>query len=518
MTNKYEYITTAIAYPNNRIHIGFAWECVGADWLSRSHKLMGRPTLFVTGTDEHSAKVEKAAIAQGLDPQAYCNKMAEDIRKVLDQLGISYDRFIRTSDADHKRVVQALLKRAKENGDVYKAEYEGHYCEGCEAFYLEKDLVDGLCPDHKTKPQWIKESNYFFKLSKYQDAILKLLKDNKDFLQPEYRKNEMLHFVETGLKDFSISRAGLKWGIEFPDDPEHVVYVWFDALINYVTAAGFEKGDAELKKFWPASTHIIGKDVARFHCIYWPAMLMSLNLSLPKQVFAHGWMNLKGERMSKSTGNMITPDEVMAVTGPDALRYYLLAENQFSGDGNFAMDLLALKVNADLSNDFGNLVNRTINMSRKYFPNEPMRLPLKATHSKEIVDSFDALQAELEAAIRAVDPMAYCKACTARSRLLNLYIDKTKPWALAKAGSNEELKEVLFTLLEGIRWIATALLPVLPFKMPEVYSQLGLSAPTLLGAYEKLRWGQSEISTTEPKPIFPRIELAVDSPESGVKK
>lgn len=514
MANKIEYITTAIAYPNNRIHIGWAWECVGADWLSRSHKIMGRPTLFVTGTDEHSAKVEKAAIAKGLDAKTYCDQMADDIKKVLNQLGISYDRFIRTTDEDHKRVVQALVKRAQDNGDIYKAEYEGHYCEGCEAFYLEKDLVEGLCPDHKTKPQWIKESNYFFKLSKYQDALVQLFKERPEFLAPEHRKNEMLHFIESGLKDFSISRAGLKWGIKFPADPEHAVYVWFDALINYVTAAGFEKGEAEFKKYWPANVHIIGKDVARFHCIYWPAMLMSLKLDLPKQVFAHGWMNLRGERMSKSTGNMLTPDDVMAVTGPDALRYFLLAENQFAGDGNFAMELLSLKVNADLSNDFGNLVNRTINMCRKYFPNEALSAPKKRTHSQEIVDSFLSLKGELEAAIKAVDPMAYSKACTARSRILNLYIDRMKPWALAKTNTPEsmaDLREVLFTLLEGIRWIAVGLTPVIPFKMPEVFEQLGQPVPEQLGAYARLEWGQVSLSPSEPKPIFPRIELPADA-------
>jgi methionyl-tRNA synthetase len=513
-----DYITTAIVYPNARIHVGWAWECLGADWLVRGLQLMGRETFFATGMDEHSIKVQRAAEGQGLAPKAYCDKMAEDITRVLKQMGMEYDRFIRTSDPDHEWVVQQLVQKAFDKGDIYSAKYEGWYCEGCEAYYTEKDLVDGVCPAHKTKPKWISEENYFFKLSKYQDALLKLFQDHPDFLQPDYRRGEVVNFIQAGLKDFSISRSNFTWGVQLPFDPKHVVYVWFDALLNYLTAAGMEfkiknPDSAEAKLFdvrWPAKLHIIGKDISRFHCVYWPAMLMALDIQLPKQVFAHGYISIKGDRMSKSSGNIVTPDEVMAVTGADPFRYYLLAENQFSQDGNFAWESLILKNNADLSNDWGNLVNRSISMTRKYFPEKALTMPARVTHSAEVRASFEKLGDELRSALDRVDPAAYSAACTARSRVLNLYIDRTKPWALAKANTPEslaELEEVLYTLLEGIRWVATSLLPVLPFGMPDVFRQLGVAAPAQKGAFAALKWGEASYKPVEPKPLYPRLEM-----------
>ncbi len=520
---KTEYITTAIVYPNARIHVGWAWETLGADWLARTQRAFGRETLFVTGMDEHALKVQRAAEAAGLTPKAYCDKMATDIEKVLKQMGLSYDRFIRTSDTDHEWVVQELVKKVFEKGDIYKAKYEGHYCEGCEAFYTEKDLVNGLCPQHNTQPKWISEENYFFRLSKYEGALLKLFEERPDFLQPDYRRAEIVNFIKQGLKDFSISRSTFTWGIPLPADPKQVIYVWFDALINYLTAAGIEHklkdpaspGAKKFAQTWPASVHIIGKDIARFHCVYWPAMLMAMDLPLPERVFAHGFITVKGARLSKSSGNSVTPDEVMAVTGPDPFRYYLLAENQFSQDGGFALDALMLKNNADLANDWGNLVNRSISMTRKYFPDHDLVRPEKVTHSAEIRASFERMIPELEDAVRRVDPSAYILAATARSRVLNLYIDKTKPWSLAKSGTPEaqaELKEVLYTLLEGIRWVATALMPVLPFGMPEVFRQLAQAVPAEQGALKSLAWGEIKHRPGEPKPIYPRLELPKDEP------
>lgn len=509
-------ITTAIVYPNSRIHVGWAWECLGADWLTRAKRALGRDTFFVTGMDEHAIKVQRAAEGQGLTPQAYCDKMAQDVEKVLRQLGISHDRFIRTSDTDHVWVVQQLVQRAFDRGDIYSARYEGHYCEGCEAFYTEKDLVNGVCPAHGKPPKWISEENYFFRLSKYQDRILKLLQENPDFLQPDYRRAEIVNFVQAGLKDFSISRSTFTWGVPLPFDSKHVVYVWFDALINYLTASGIEgwlkdpkgPGAKTFEQRWPAKIHVIGKDISRFHAVYWPAMLMALELPLPERIFVHGFISLKGERLSKSSGNSVTPDEVMAVTGPDPLRYYLLAENQFSGDGNFSWEALVLKANADLANDWGNLVNRSISMKRKYFPDEAMEVPSKLTHSAEVRASFEKLLVELQAAVDAIDPSAYLAACVARSRVLNLYIDRMKPWNLAKSPeSRSELVEVIATLLEGIRWLATALRPALPFGMPEVFRQLGLDEPAEKGALLGLQWGGTAIRPLEPKPIYPRIEM-----------
>ena len=517
-SSKVEYVTTAIVYPNSRIHVGWAWECLGADWLVRSLRLLGHETYFATGMDEHSINVQRAAESKNLSPKEYCDQMAQDIEKVLRQMGMSYDRFIRTSDPDHERVVQALVTRAFEKGDIYKAKYEGLYCEGCEAFYTEKDLKEGLCPAHAKAPRWISEENYFFRLSRYQEPLLKLFQERPNFLQPEYRRAEIVNFIQQGLKDFSVSRSTFTWGVPLPFDPRHVVYVWFDALINYLTAAGLEfklnaPGSPEAQLFdarWPARVHIIGKDISRFHCIYWPAMLMALELPLPESVFAHGYITIKGDRMSKSSGNVVAPDEVMAVTGVDPFRYYLLAENQFSQDGNFTWESLILKNNADLSNDWGNLVNRSISMTRKYFADEILEKPALETHSREVRESFESLPKELAQAVAQVDPASYAVACSARSRLLNLYIDRTKPWALAKKGTPEdikELREVLFTLLEGIRWLATCWMSILPTGMPRAFQQLGLPTPQEQSAVKSLIWGELGIRPGEPQPIYPRLEL-----------
>jgi methionyl-tRNA synthetase len=529
LSSKVDYVTTAIVYPNSRIHVGWAWECLGADWLVRGLRSMGRETFFATGMDEHSVNVQRAAENKGLHPKIYCDQMATDIEKVLRQMGMSYDRFIRTSDPDHERVVQILVQKAFDQGDIYSAKYEGLYCEGCEAYYTEKDLKDGLCPAHGKPPRFVSEENYFFRLSKYQDQLLKLFKDRPDFLQPDYRRGEVVNFIQSGLKDFSISRSPFSWGIPLPFDPKHGVYVWFDALINYLTAAGLEfklkdPSSAEAQAFdsrWPAQVHVIGKDISRFHCVYWPAMLMALNLPLPERVFAHGYITIKGDRMSKSTGNIVTPDEVMAVTGPDPFRYYLLAENQFSQDGNFTWESLILKNNSDLANDFGNLVNRSISMSRKYFPDETLTVPTQATHSAEVRKSFEALPGLLKEAIAKIDPSAYSAACSSRSRVLNLYIDQTKPWGIVKKGTPEsqaELREVLYTLLEGIRWLATCWMPVLPFGMPEVFRQLGLVAPSEQGALIALQWGDPQFKPDQPKPIYPRLELPTDTEVTPVSK
>lgn len=518
-----DYITTAIVYPNSRIHVGWAWECLGADWLRRGLRGFGRETFFATGMDEHAAKVQRAAEERGLSPKEYCDQMANDIENVLRKLGISYDRFIRTSDADHERVVKALVQKAFDSGDIYSGYYEGFYCEGCEAFYTEKDLKDGLCVQHGKSPKWIKEDNYFFRLSKYQEPLLKLYLEHPDFIHPDYRRNEIINFVRAGLKDFSVSRSTFAWGIPLPFDSKHVVYVWFDALINYLTAAGLEmklmdpnsEGARLFEARWPAKVHIIGKDISRFHCVYWPAMLMALGLPLPKQVFAHGFIHIKGSRLSKSAGNVVSPDEVIALSGPDPFRYYMLAENQFSQDGNFSIEALITKNNADLSNDFGNLVNRSINMVQKYFPGERLAVPLELTHSAEVRDSFRKLKEELELALEHLEPSTFVAVCNARSRLLNLYIDKTKPWVLAKLkteASQRELHEVLFTLLEGVRHLATSLSPVLPFGMPEVFHQLGILSSPETGAIQALKWGEISFQVREPKPIYPRLELS----EAGV--
>lgn len=520
---KTKTITTAIVYPNSRIHIGWAWECIGSDWLARASRMLGDEVFFVTGMDEHALKVQKAAEAKGLTPQAYCDQMSVDIQKVLKGIGIEYDRFIRTSDEDHVRVVTKLIEKVKEKGDLYQEKYEGHYCEGCEAYYTEKDLLPGgICPQHQKPTKWISEENWFFRLSKYQDALLKLYRENPDFLQPESRRNEIVNFIESGLKDFSVSRSSFTWGIPLPWDPKHIVYVWFDALLNYITACGAEDwlkdpSAPAAGKFldrWPAHVHIIGKDVARFHGIYWPAMLLSLGIPLPERVFSHGFLQLKGERMSKSSGNMVTPDQVVATTGGmDPLRYYLLSENDFSQDATFSWEGLQAKCNADLANDWGNLVNRTISMARKYFPGTGLKVSAKPTVSADVALSFSKLVPELRGFVDRIDTQGYVRACTQRSRELNLFIDQMKPWSLAKlADAGDEnarakLEETMAALLEGIRFTAAALLPVLPERMPDAFRQLGVPIPKAKSGLKSLQWGETPIQPDAPVPLYPRIEL-----------
>ncbi len=515
MATQTRYITTAIVYPNSRIHVGWAWECLGADWMARVSRAFGDDVFFVSGMDEHSLNVERKAVAQGLSPKQYCDQMATDIKGVLEGVGITYDRFIRTSDEDHHRVVTELIQRSFKKGDIYRAKYDGHYCESCEAFYTEKDLVDGLCPQHKKPTAWITEENYFFKLTKYEAALKELFKSNPEFLEPENRRNEILAVLDGGLRDFSISRSNFSWGIPLPFGKGEVIYVWFDALINYLTAAGFGAPGADGKKFderWRNVLHIIGKDITRFHCIYWPAMLMSMELPVPKRVFAHGFIQLKGEKMSKSLGTMVTPDEVIAVTGADPFRYFMLAENPFSKDGNFSWEALVEKTNADLSNSLGNLFNRTLNMALKYFPENEWQMPKVTAVSEEIKRSFEQLLPALAETVDRVSPSDYIAFCQERVRLMNLFIDREKPWTLAKTmetspETKARLYEGLFALLEGSRWLATVLEPVLPFKIVSAFSQLGVPALTGAGAFKKLHWGEARFQPQKPEPIYPRIEL-----------
>ena len=516
MKQTHEYVTTAIVYPNARIHVGWAWECLGADWLVRGLQALGKSTLLVTGMDEHSVKVQRTAESLGLAPEVYCDQMASEIQKVLKRMGIAYDRFIRTSDEDHRFVVKTLVERAFQSGDVYLSRYEGAYCEGCEAFYTEKDLVQGLCPSHQKAPAWISEENYFFRLSKYQEKLLQFFREHSNFLEPDFRQSEILHFIESGLKDFSISRSGTTWGIPLPFDPQHVIYVWFDALINYLTAAGLalhlkDPAHPEFLSCWPVRVHIIGKDIARFHCVYWLAMLMALDLPLPKKVFAHGFLTIKGERMSKSSGNVVSPDEVMDLVGVDPFRYYLLAENSFAQDGNFSWKGLILKNNADLAHDWGNLVNRSLSMTLKYFEGSGQKgfqKPEGNAHSESIQKAMEKLPQHLEEALNAIDPQAYATRCLEGTRLLNLYIDRTKPWALARdQARREQLHEVLFALLEGIRWLAYAWIPLMPESTSRVFDQLGISENRASGFLVHLKWGTEVFYPQTPSPIYSRLPL-----------
>jgi len=455
---------------NSRPHLGTAYEKITADIIARYRRLAGYDTHFLMGNDEHSQNVFRKAAEQGKDPLAYCDEMEQVFRDVWQRLDLSFDDFIRTTDRRrHFPAVQKMAQACLDNGDIYEGAYEGWYCEGCEAFKPEKDLVDGTCPIHKTKPQWIKEKNWFFRLSKYQQPLLKHYADHPSFIEPEIRRNEILRLVEGGLEDISMSRAGQSWGIPVPFDKDSVVYVWFDALINYAAAVGYGWDDEKFKKWWPANLHVVGKDITRFHCVIWPAMLMSARLPLPQQVFGHGWVYFKGERMSKTMGNIVDPLDAANKFGPDPLRLYLAKEIPYGGDGDFTWERFEEKYNADLANNLGNLVNRVASMTERYQQGR-----VKATGGGALA----GVAAEAVSAYRkAMDVHALHDGTAAAFRLIsaaNNFIAETQPWSLAKDPSKaDQLNGALADMAEAVRIAATLLLPVMPTSSQEILRRLG---------------------------------------------
>ncbi len=445
--NKF-YVTTPIYYINDVPHIGHAYSTIAADVLARYYrsKLGSKNVLFTTGTDENSQKTIEAAIKKNVSIDQYTNDTAKKWQNIFDSLDINYDRFIRTTDKDHVEVVQSILQKVYDNGDIYKGTYEGLYCVGHEAFMKEEDLVDGLCPDHNKAPERIKEENYFFKLSKYQDKLKQYILDNPDFIRPESRRNEVLAFVERGLEDFSISRESQSWGIKLPFDENQVAYVWFDALINYVTSAGY--GKQEFNKWWPADLHIVGKDIIKFHCIYWPAMLWSAGLEAPKQIYAHGFFTINGQKISKSLGNAIDPIELAKKYGNDALRYYLLREISFGSDGDFSFDRFESVYNSDLANNLGNLVSRVAAMLIKY--NEGNIVKVK---SKNIIDNAKSIEKlEFHTCLTNIF-YSFDK--------LNELLEKEKPWEKAKQ-NKETAVNILSKIATELKTTSEHLKPFLP--------------------------------------------------------
>ncbi|MFA5907462.1 MAG: methionine--tRNA ligase [Vicinamibacterales bacterium] len=468
------FLTTAIDFVNSRPHLGTAYEKVTADIIARYRRLAGFDTHFLMGNDEHSQNVFRKAVEQGKDPLTYCDEMEVVFRDVWKRLDISFDDFIRTSDPKrHKPAVRKMAQACLDNGDIYEGSYEGFYCVGCEAFKQEKDLVDGNCPLHNTKPDWIREKNWFFRLSKYQQPLLKHYTEHPEFIEPEIRRNEILRLVEGGLDDISMSRAGQSWGIPLPFDPASVVYVWFDALINYAAAVGYGWDDERFRQWWPANLHIVGKDITRFHCVIWPAMLMSAGLPLPGQVFGHGWVYFKGERMSKTMGNIVDPLDAAERFGPDPLRLYLAKEIPYGGDGDFTWERFEEKYNADLANNLGNLVNRVASMSERY---------QKGVIRPAGGGSLAAMAAENVAAYRAaMNVHALHEGAAAAFRLIsgaNNYIAETQPWALAKDPANaDRLNGVLADIAESVRIAAVMLSPIMPASATEILRRLGDTAP-----------------------------------------
>ena len=510
MANKGKYyITTAIAYTSRKPHIGNSYEIVMTDALARYKRMQGYDVFFLTGTDEHGQKIEGYANAAGVTPKQYVDKVAGEIRDICDLLNTTYDKFIRTTDDYHEKAVQHIFKKLYDQGDIYKGEYTGLYCTPCESFWTESQLVDGKCPDCGREVKPAKEEAYFLKLSKYQKQLEDYIESNENFIYPEARKKEMLNnFIKPGLQDLCVSRTSFKWGIPVTFDDKHVIYVWIDALSNYITALGYDpEGSGDLyKKYWPADVHIIGKDIVRFHTIYWPIMLMALGEPLPKQVYGHPWLLFGEDKMSKSRGNVIYADDLTELFGVDATRYYLLSEMPHAADGSITYETMIERYNSDLANTIGNLVNRTIAMTNKYFDGV-----IQAPTAKEAVDDdlaktcLDAVKKvdELIATFHVADAVDTVLGIAKRA---NKYIDETEPWVLAKDPEKKErLGTVLYNLLEAIRYLAILLSPFTPETTDAIFAQTNMNAKD----YDSLaEFGALEpgITVGKAEPLFARID------------
>ena len=503
------YITTAIDYANDLPHVGTAYEKVCADVIARFKRLMGCDVRFQMGNDEHSINVRREAIKAGLDTATYCERMGEAFEQAWRALDISYDVFLRTSEERHQRAVQRLFMEIYDSGDIYKGTYDGWYCESCEAFLRDSDLVDGKCPTHMREPSWIKEENYFFALSKYEGRLRQHIEAHPEFIRPESRRNEILSLIDRGLEDISVSRSSFDWGIPVPVDSTHVVYVWVDALINYISGLGYGDDGALLDPYWPADLHLIGKDITRFHCAVWPAMLMSADMALPKTVFGHGFVSLEGRKMSKSSGHVVPPQEVVDQFGADALRYFLMREVSFGQDGDFSWERFYERYNADLANDLGNLVSRTATMVHRYSDGMVPSIS-DASYGQPLRDKALEIVGRVR---RAVDDLALNAAFDAIWELVreaNRFVETKAPWELAKVPSKAgELGAVLYSLLETIRYLAVLLSPAMPAKCEEIWSLLGQK-----GHASDPRWGELEhwgalragTSIRKGAPLFPRTD------------
>jgi len=518
MENKTFYITTPIYYPSDKLHIGHSYTTVAADAISRYKRLKGYDVMFLTGTDEHGQKIQRKAEAKGITPKQYVDEIVSGIIELWKTMKISNDRFIRTTDSYHEAAVQKIFKKLYDNGDIYKSEYEGWYCTPCESFWTKTQLVDGKCPDCGREVELTKEESYFFRLSKYQDRLIKHIEENPDFIQPVSRRNEMLNnFLRPGLEDLCVSRTTFNWGVPVTFDDKHVVYVWIDALSNYITALGFmSDNDADYKKYWPADVHLVGKEIIRFHTIIWPAMLMALGEPLPKQVFGHGWLLLEGGKMSKSKGNVVDPVILIDKYGVDAVRYFLLREVPFGSDGVFSNEALIQRINSDLANDLGNLVSRTVAMIDKYFGGV---LPQQRTEG-EFDSELKAMYAELPQKVEELmDKYQFSAALTeiwkAVSRT-NKYIDETMPWLLAKSEENmSRLAAVIYNLAESLRIVSILIQPFMTETPGKIWHQLGISGSGALDWESAKRWGSypEGVSINKGEVIFPRIDIKKEMEE-----
>jgi methionyl-tRNA synthetase len=511
MTNKPYYITTPIYYVNDVPHIGHAYTTVACDTAARYKRLTGHEVFFLTGTDEHGQKIEQAAQKKNITPKELADGVVQRFAGLWEKLNISNDGFIRTTDQLHKDSVQKIFRKMQEKGDIYLGHYEGWYCTPCETYWTETQLLDGnCCPSCGRNTEKLKEPSYFFRMSKFGDQLLKHINDNPGFIKPESRRNEITAFIKDGLKDLSVSRVSFKWGIPVPNDPDHVIYVWIDALTNYISALGYRDDDENFAKFWPADYHVVGKDILRFHTVYWPTMLMSAGLPLPKSVFAHGWWTVEGQKMSKSLGNAIDPYWLADTFGVDAIRYFLMREVPFGLDGDFSFKALIHRINGDLANDLGNLLNRTLGMLKRYFgsvlPEYKAGDPLDEALDKKVSDVFDDVE-------KLLDNLAFSKSLTTIWELVsayNKYIDDTAPWALAKDEANKDrLGSVLYNILDGARLIATIISPFMPETAKNIRVQLALEpeiTPAPLSELKKPRQLKAGSLLDKSEQLFPRID------------
>ena len=507
MKEKY-YITTPIYYPSANFHIGHCYTTIIADSIARYQRLKGKDVFFLTGTDEHGQKIENKAKEKGVTPKEYVDEIVENAKDLWKSLGISYDKFIRTTDEYHEKAVQKIFDKLYEQGDIYLDKYKGLYCTPCESFWTETQLVDGKCPDCGREVNLVEEESYFFRLSKYQKRIEELYKTNPEFIKPESRKNEMINnFLKPGLEDLCVSRTTFSWGIPVSFNPKHVIYVWIDALTNYITALGYLSDDDSLfKKYWPADLHLVGKEIVRFHAIIWPALLMALDLPLPKQVFGHGWLKIDGGKISKSLGNYKDPREYIDKYGVDAVRYYALREVSFGSDGNFSEEALIARTNADLANTLGNLLNRTIAMTNKYFDGVISNSKVNEEIDTELINKASNLKLVVDKNMEKLYISDALEEIFNFLRECNKYIDDTTPWVLAKEEKLERLQTVLYNLLESIRISSVLLTPFMPTTTEKIFKQLNTNLNTYdtlneFGALENNnKLGQIEV-------LFKRIEI-----------
>ena len=510
MTKEPFFVTTPIYYVNDMPHLGHSYTTIGCDALARYKRMCGYDVFFLTGVDEHGQKIERRATAEGKSPQEYVDYVTDAFKRLWAELDISNDGFIRTTDPEHVRAVQHVFQQLYDSGDIYKGKYEGWYCTPCEAFFMESQLVDGNCPDCGRPVEWLQEESYFFRLSKYEDRLLAHIEANPDFIQPATRRHEMVNFIKSGLNDLCVSRTTFDWGVPVPFAPGHVVYVWLDALINYLTASGYVDDPERFAKYWPADVHVVGKEIVRFHSVIWPAVLMSLGLPLPKKVFGHGWWTVEGAKMSKSVGNVVKPHDYAKEFGVDAVRYFVLREVPFGQDGDFSRASFVYRVNADLANDLGNLLSRTTAMINKFAGGQVPEPGEWDDADKKIPEiATDAV----DKAARAFDDLAFSEALENVFRLVdagNKYIDDVEPWNLAKTDAGRRrLGTVLYNLAESLRIAAVALSPVLTSKSAEIWYQLGIDGDPAEAGWEATKWGGTVPGTEVRRgdPIFPRIDV-----------